>query len=76
MDVNKRMGPDKIRPKLLKYLSNEIFINAISKLFKKCMEYEKKIPYIQKTTIVIPLYKKGLMYLKSNYQLVSLMCFV
>ena len=33
--VDKRMEPDEIHPKILKYSSNVSFINAISKLFDK-----------------------------------------
>ena len=49
------MGPDEIHPKILKYSSNESFINAIGKLFEKGIEYEM-IPYSWKTAIVIPLH--------------------
>ena len=55
MDDSKSMEPNDIHPKILKFLSsNESFINAISKLFEKCIEYEM-IPYIWKIEILIPL---------------------
>ena len=69
MDVSKSMGPNGIHPKILKYLSKESFIYAISKLFEKFIEYEI-ISYTWKTAIEISLHK-GLADLKSNYCLVS-----
>ena len=36
LDDSKSMGPDKMHPK---YFSTESFINAISKLFANCIEY-------------------------------------
>ena len=60
------MGPYEIHSKILKYLSsNESFINAIYKLFEKCIEYEM-ISYIWKTAIVTPLHKKGSIHLKKR----------
>ena len=67
-DAGKYMGSDEIHPKILKYLSsNGSFINSISKLFKKFIEYEN-ILYIWKTAIVIPLHKKSSIHLKSDYR--------
>ena len=52
---------------LMNYLSsNESFINAISKLFEKCIEYEI-VPHIWKAAIVIPLDKKCSIHIKRNY---------
>ena len=58
------MGTDEIHRKILMYLSNESFNNAVCKLFEKCIGYEM-ISYIWKTAIVKPLHK-GLTHLKSS----------
>ena len=49
MNVNKSTGPDEIHAKIFKYLSSsESFINAINKLFEKCIEYEMISLYLRK----------------------------
>ena len=60
------MEPDEIHPKI-KYLpSNKCFINEISKLFEKCIEYEM-IPYIWKTAILMLLRKNKKNYIFRKY---------
>ena len=54
--ISKSVRPE-IYPKILKYLWNESFINAINEMFRKCIEY------IWKTAIVIPLHKKKILYI-------------
>ena len=68
LDVSKSMGPDKIHPKISNNLSsNSSFINAICKLFWKCVKYEM----IWETNAIL-LHKKSSIHLKSNYRPVSL----
>ena len=68
------MGPDKLHPKLLKFLSeNTDFVNALTVLLNNCIEQEC-IPALWKNAVVIPLHKKGSVHLPENYRPVSLTC--
>ena len=52
INIYKSGGPDNIHPKLLKSLSdNENFVDAITKLFNKCLE-NIALPNVWKTAIV------------------------
>ena len=74
LDINKAMGPDRIHPKLLKFLSgNDGFLNSLTSLFNACIKNEE-IPLIWKTALVVPLHKKGSVHLANNYRPVSLTC--
>ena len=56
LDGGKIIGSDEVYPKILKYISNEHFINALCKLFEHCINYDstylensncnKKVRYI------------------------------
>ena len=50
------MKTDEVHSKILKYLSNEIFIKTISKSFEKRIEY-RMILYILKTLTAISQHK-------------------
>ena len=74
LDINKAMGPDKVHPKLLKFLAgNTDFVAALTSLFNACITNEE-IPVIWKTATVVPLHKKGSVHLANNYRPVSLTC--
>ena len=74
LDINKAMGPDKIHPKLLKFLADNVgFVKAPTILFNVCIRNEE-IPKIWKTALVVPLHKKGSVHLANNYRPVSLTC--
>ena len=74
LDINKAMGPDKIHPKLLKFLAgNDGFVKSLTMLFNACIKNEE-IPQIWKTALVVPLHKKGSVHLANNYRPVSLTC--
>ena len=76
IDYSKACGPDGIHPKLLKFLgSDENFVEALSQLFKKCIE-EEHIPKIWKLAHVVPIHKKGPLNQKENYRGISLLCII
>jgi hypothetical protein len=71
---NKSMGPDKIHPKLLKFLAeNDNFVCALTTLLNRCV-YEESIPSVWKSAVVVPIHKKGSVHLPGNYRSVSLTC--
>ena len=71
---NKAMGPDKIHPKLLKFLAdNDNFVSALTVLLNKCVS-EECIPSMWKNAVVVPIHKKGSVHLPENYRPVSLTC--
>ena len=74
LNINKAMGPDKIHPKLLKFLAeNDNFMKSLTILFNACIINEE-IPLIWKTAHVVPLHKKGSVHLANNYRPISLTC--
>ena len=74
LDINKSMGPDKIHPKLLKFLAgNDCFLKSLTTFLNTCIKNEE-IPLIWKTALVVPLHKKGSVHLSNNYRPVSLTC--
>ena len=71
---NKSMGPDKLHPKLLKFLSaDRAFVSALTLLLNKCIDQET-IPAVWKSAAIVPIHKKGSVHLPENYRPVSLTC--
>ena len=74
LNIFKSSGPDGVHPKLLKSLANDnSFVEAITKLFRKCSE-TGSLPEVWKTASVVALYKKGSKSDPLNYRPVSLTC--
>ena len=70
LNVSKSPGPDKIHPRILKELSNELAL-PFTCLFNKSLE-EGVIPEAWKKAEVRPIFKKGDKKLPGNYRPVSL----
>ena len=74
INIYKSEGPDKIHPKLLKSLcDNTNFVDAVTKLFRKCYE-TGCLPDVWKTAKITALYKKGSKCEAKNYRPISLTC--
>ena len=74
INIYKSEGPDKIHPKLLKSLcDNTNFVDAVTKLFRKCYE-TGCLPDVWKTAKITALYKKGAKCEAKNYRPISLTC--
>ena len=70
LNVNKSCGPDKLYPRILKELANEI-AEPLQIIFNKSL-IEGKVPQDWKLANVTPIFKKGSRNLSSNYRPVSL----
>ena len=70
LNPNKSPGPDKLHPKLLKELNNELSL-PLSIIFTKSLE-EGRLPHEWKTANVTAIFKKGQKKKASNYRPVSL----
>src|SRR5271170_5771837 len=66
----KSPGPDRISPKLLKLLPDEIS-DYLLLLFNKCFKLET-IPSHWKLANITPIFKKGIRSLSENYRPISL----
>ena len=74
INIYKSEGPDKIHPKLLKSLcDNTNFVDAVTKLFRKCYE-TGCLPDVWKTAKITALYLKGSKCEAKNYRPISLTC--
>jgi hypothetical protein len=68
----KASGPDNIKPRLLKELS-DVIDPILTTLFR--LSYETgEIPDAWRTALVIPAFKKGQKYKAENYRPISLTC--
>ena len=70
LNVSKSSGPDKIHPRLLYELSDQLAL-PLSIIFNKSIN-EGKIPKTWKDAEITPLYKKGKRNIPSNYRPISL----
>ena len=70
LNVNKSCGPDKLYPRVLKELANEI-AKPLQIIFNKTI-LEGKVPEDWKLANVTPIFKKGSRSSRSNYRPVSL----
>ena len=70
LNINKSPGPDKVNPRILKELANEL-AHPLSILFNKSMS-EGKLPSQWKVAEVKPIFKKGDKSEAGNYRPVSL----
>ena len=70
LNANKACGPDKLYPRILKELANEI-AEPLQVIFNKSLN-EGKVPQDWKLANVTPIFKKGSRNLRSNYRPVSL----
>ena len=70
LNINKSQGPDRIHPRMLKELSEQLSY-PLSKLFNKTMR-EGKLPDTFKRAEVKPIFKKGNRATPGNYRPVSL----
>ncbi|MCP3679103.1 MAG: reverse transcriptase family protein [Gammaproteobacteria bacterium] len=70
MKENKSPGPDRIYPKILKNVKNQI-ANPLTQIFNKSLQ-EKKVPTDWKLADVTPIFKKGDRKLPGNYRPISL----
>ena len=74
LNVYKSCGPDGVHPKLLKALAEDFrFVNAVTELFKGCVE-TGELPKVWKSASVVGLFKKGSKADPLNYRPVSLTC--
>ena len=74
INIYRSEGPDKIHSKLLKSLcDNTNFVDAVTKLFRKCYE-TGCLPDVWKTAKINALYKKGSKCEAKNYRPISLTC--
>ena len=74
LDANKAQGPDKISPKVLKELSDEL-AEPLCILFNKSLE-EGQLPLDWKRAEVTAIFKKGTKTDPSNYRPISLTCII
>jgi hypothetical protein len=74
LNVNKSKGPDKIPPRVLKEVSNELCV-PLSALFNKSLE-SGILPEDWKTAEVTAIFKKGSKQDPGNYRPVSLTCII
>ena len=72
LNISKAVGPDGIRPRVLKELSSEL-VPIFTLLFQVSL-YQQSIRHIWKHANVTPIYKKGNKTNPSNYRPVSLTC--
>ncbi len=72
MNPNKAAGPDKIAPRVLKELADEL-TPYVTLVYKASLK-QKRVPNDWKTANVAPVFKKGEKYKPSNYRPVSLTC--
>ena len=70
LNVNKSCGPDRLYPRILKELANEI-AKPLQIIFNKTL-WEGKVPQDWKVANVTPIFKKGSRNLRGNYRPVSL----